>query len=190
LGVFTIMVLLRDSVKELFRTGDPRPVPDDDAERFYPAETRQKDRQWLAALSICHFVLAGLLSFIGMFAVFYIVMGVMFLNMPMPAPRPGQPPPPDPVALGCMMIGIGAFLFVLIFGQAIMAVLAGYNIRKRQRWKLCLVGSGVVCLTAPLGTALCAFTVLVLMRQSVRDLFKYGEHPPGLENPQDEDHPY
>jgi hypothetical protein len=40
-----------------------------------------------------------------------------------------------------------------------------------------MVASAIVCAHAPIGTALGVFTIVLLMRQSVRDLFQYGEPP-------------
>jgi hypothetical protein len=174
LGIFTIFVLQRDSVKELFRAGDP-PTPKDQLERVHPYEQRARDRQWLGTLSICHFVLAGMLALFGVLSVIYLAMGIFMLTTTPPPPPPGGPPPPSFTVLGWIMIVVGISMFVLLYGQAIVAGLTGYYIRKRKHWKFCLVGSGVECLNAPFGVALCVFTVLVLMRHSVRDLFKYGE---------------
>ena len=83
----------------------------------------------------------------------------------------------DPAAMGWMMIGLGTFMMVLMFVPAIMAGLTGYYLRKRKHWKFCIVASAIQCIHAPLGTVLCGFTVIVLVRRSVRDLFKYGEPP-------------
>ncbi len=175
LGIFTILVLQRESVKERFRTGEPVPAPEDEGPRLHPYEERRKDRQWLSMLSICHFVLAGFLSLFGVLGVIYLMLGIFMLTTPPPPQRPGGPPPPPFVILGWIMIGLATFLFVLFYGQALMAGLTGYYIRKRKRWKFCLVGAGVECLNAPFGMILCGFTVFVLMRESVRDLFKHGE---------------
>ena len=184
LGIFTILVLRRPSVKELFRTGDP-PAPQDAQPRVHPYEEQRKDRQWLNALAICHFALAGLLAFIGVLGVVYLAFGILMLTATPPPPPPNGPPPPSFTVLGWIMIAVGIFIFVLVYGQAIAAGLTGFWIRKRKRWLACLAGSGVECLNAPFGIALCVFTVLVLMRPSVRDLFKYGEPLPTIT---DEDH--
>ncbi len=174
LGVFTILVLQRDSVKELFRTGDPAPVPEDTGPVFHPYEQRQKDKQWLGVLSILHFVMGGLMAFFGVLPLIYFVMGVFLLTAPLPPAPPGQPAPPFAV-LGGIMIGLGVLLTVLLWGPAIMAIVTGVNLRRRKNWKLCLMGTAVQCISGLFGVALCGLTVFILMRQSVRDLFKYGE---------------
>jgi hypothetical protein len=184
LGIFTILVLRRPSVKDLFQTGDP-PTPQDAQPRVHPYEEQRKDRQWLDVLAICHFALAGLLAFIGVLGVVYLVFGILMLTAT-PPPAPTRGPPPSFTVLGWIMIAVGIFIFVLLYGQAIAAGLTGYWIRKRKRWLACLAGSGVECLNAPFGIALCVFTVLVLMRPSVRDLFQHGAPPATV--PTDEDY--
>jgi hypothetical protein len=174
LGIFSILVLRRESVKELFRTGDPR-TPEDDVRRDYPYAERRKEKEWLKVLSICHFALAGFLALVGVLSVIYLMLGIFMLTAVPPPPRPGGPPPPSFTVLGWIMIVVGIFMFVMLYGQATMAALTGYYIRKRKRWMFCLAGSGIQCLNAPFGIALCVFTVLVLMRYSVRADFKYGE---------------
>ena len=50
-------------------------------------------------------------------------------------------------------------------------VLAGRYLARRERYTFCLVVAGVECMFMPFGTVLGVFTIIVLSRPSVKDLF-------------------
>jgi hypothetical protein len=148
--------------------------------RYFPYQVRQQDRQYLHLLTIFHFVLAGLTFFFGLCPLFGIGMGVFMLSggipMPPPGTAPGQAPgAPQMELLGWVLIGEYSFFAIMLYGSGIVACLVGNFLRRRQRWTFCLVGSGILCLFVPLGTVLGIFTIIVLARESVRDVFQNGE---------------
>jgi len=79
--------------------------------------------------------------------------------------------------MGVMFIVMFGFLSLFMIAQGVLTCLTGYYLQGRKRWLFCVVTSAIVCVHAPIGTTLGAFTIVVLMRQSVRDLFQYGEPP-------------
>jgi hypothetical protein len=69
-------------------------------------------------------------------------------------------------------IGMGMVLTCLLSGAAIAAV--GYCLSRRQAYTFCLVIAAFECLSFPLGTALGVFTIVVLLRDSVKAGFAVG----------------
>jgi hypothetical protein len=145
--------------------------------RYFPYQVRQQDRQYLNLLVIFHFVLAGLTFFFGLCPLFGIGMGVFMLSGAMPVPPPGAGPGQAPPfeLIGWMMVGEYSFFAIMLYGSGIIACLVGNFLRRRQRWTFCLVGSGILCLFVPLGTVLGIFAIVVLARESVKDVFLNGE---------------
>jgi hypothetical protein len=62
---------------------------------------------------------------------------------------------------------------VLILIAFVVNVLSGFFLLQKRNRLFSLIVGGVNCLQIPFGTALGAFTILVLSRESVRQL--YGE---------------
>src|SRR5947209_5355740 len=141
---------------------------------YQPYETRRQDKQYLGLLAILHYVAGALFFGLSLLMLLYVGMGVMFLSMPMPT-RPGSPPGPSPVFMGVMFIVMFGFFALFMIAQGVLTCLTGYYLHRHKRWLFCMVTSAIVCVHAPIGTLLGAFTIVVLMRQSVRDLFQYGE---------------
>jgi hypothetical protein len=75
-------------------------------------------------------------------------------------------------------------MFTIIGGGLILAgwtmsfciFLAGRFLRSRRHYMFCLVIAAIMCMMMPFGTVLGVFTIIVLMRPSVKSLF---EQPPG-----------
>lgn len=53
-------------------------------------------------------------------------------------------------------------------------ILAGRALAQRRRYTFCLVIAGVACMFMPFGTVLGVFTIIVLLRDSVKELFATG----------------
>lgn len=68
-------------------------------------------------------------------------------------------------------------LFYFIMGVALVVVsvlnlLSGLFLRQRKHRTFSLVVAGLDCIQIPLGTALGVFTLIVLLRDSVRDMYR------------------
>ena len=149
-------------------------APDEDylPRRRHRGADYEKERNYLNLLSIFWFILLGLqcvgLVIIPMEAAFF---SSMFSSGAMGS-GPNAPPP----QLGYIFAAVLAFAFVLALTEAIFTALTAFSLRKRKRYMLCLVWSFVICvLHMPLGTILGIFTILVLQRPLVKDLFRSGD---------------
>lgn len=62
---------------------------------------------------------------------------------------------------------------IIFFGWTFAALLAiaGRSLNQRKRYTFCIVMAGIACFYMPFGTVLGIFTIIVLMRPSVRTLF-------------------
>ena len=66
---------------------------------------------------------------------------------------------------------LGAFFILLGWVFAVLVLVAGRLIARRKYYTFCFVVACVECLFMPFGTVLGVFTILVLNRQSVKELF-------------------
>lgn len=65
---------------------------------------------------------------------------------------------------------------------AVGLFVAGYLLARRRGYFFCLVMAGIACTFSPFGTVLGVFTLLVLLRSSVKQLFgRTGGDGPGQE---------
>lgn len=137
-----------------------------------------KDLEHLKILSILFYVKAGLLALTGLFFTFYIIFGVAFMSMDIPH-KAGEP---NPAMFGGIFVIFG-LVFVVLFGaMAFLVFLAGRNLSRHRGYTFCFVIAALVCLSMPLGTILGIFTIIVLMRDSVKALFS-GQNFSQFNNP-------
>ena len=134
-----------------------------------------QDAEHLKLLAIFHYVLAGLQVLFGCFFIIYIVMGGFMLSGGMGSGTAPSPAPPK--ELGWFFILIGGFAILLSWGMAVGHFLAGRWISSRQNWMFCFVVACIGCINVPLGTALGIFTILVMQRPTVKQIF--GRPLPG-----------
>ncbi len=80
---------------------------------------------------------------------------------------PEAPPP----FLGWFFIIIPGVFILAGWTLAGLIITAGRKLRRRTSHTFCLVVAGVECMFMPFGTVLGVFTIVVLMRDSVKELF-------------------
>jgi hypothetical protein len=132
-----------------------------------------RDREHLRLLSIFHWIAAGLTVLLSLFSLIYIALGAAVLS----GALDGGPDGPPPEFLGVFFLGLGVLMF--LFGLAMAACLAcsARFLADRKHRTFCLVVAGVACASFPIGTLLGVFTILVLARPSVRELFERASTP-------------
>jgi len=126
-----------------------------------------QDLEHLKILSICFYVKAGLTAMTGLFFSIYILFGVFFIAADIP--RKANEPPPE--LMGGIFVGFGVVLMGVFFLLAFLAFWAGRSLGRHKNYTFCLVIAALVCLSMPLGTILGIFTIIVLMRDTVKALF-------------------
>jgi len=137
----------------------------------FPAPT-EDDANQLRLLAIFHYVVAGLTGLFSLLPVLHLVMGLAIVTgkLPMESNPPGATGP-DPALFG--------WFFVIFAGLAIACGLtlagfiayAGRCLMRRRRYLLCQVVAAIACMLMPFGTVLGVFTLVVLMRPSVKAAF-------------------
>jgi hypothetical protein len=80
-----------------------------------------------------------------------------------------NPPPP---ALGWIFIVVASILILLGWTMAICITLAGRKLALRKARIYCIVVAGIECMMMPLGTILGVFTLILLTKDSVKQIFE------------------
>lgn len=133
-------------------------------------DQRKIDLGHLKLLSIFHFVGAGLAVFGGFFLLGHYAMFNMFLSNPEMWQQGNQPmPPADFFVIFKWFYIVGGFLLLLSF---LLNILSGMGLRKKKWRMLSFIVAAINCLHMPLGTVLGVFTIIVLVRDSVGELYE------------------
>jgi len=129
-----------------------------------------RDTEQLNLLAIFHYVVAGLAALFSFFPLLYTAVGVIFIFAARHGTaKPGEELPPE--FLGWIFAVLGLVLFVTGIAIAIFILIAGRCLSRRRCYSFALVMACVECLFIPFGTILCVFTIIVLLRESVKALF-------------------
>jgi hypothetical protein len=131
----------------------------------------RQDDEHLRLLAIFHYVVAALMAAWGSFPIIHMVVGAaMVLHK---FDKPGNAPPDE--FMGWMFLLMGGAFVVVGWGMAIATAVAGRSLTQRRRYMFCLVMAGLMAaLCMPFGTVLGVFTIIVLIRPSVKQAFGAG----------------
>ena len=137
----------------------------------HPGQAEQqaiKDEEHLKLLSIGHYVLGAIVGLFACIPIIHLVLGLGFLFA-------GAFGGGGPEALvGGLFVLIGASVIAIGWAIALAIISAGRFIKQRRRHTFCVVVACLSCLWMPLGTILGVFSLIVLLRPSVKELFARG----------------
>ena len=131
--------------------------------------TQNQDHEHLRLLSIFHYVFGGLLMAISMIPLIHIGIGLALIMAPETLPE--QSDTPLPLSMGWLFAGVGLIVMVVGLTLAICLIVSGRFLSKRKGYWFSFVIACLECLNMPLGTVLGVFTILVLSRPSVKELY-------------------
>ena len=123
----------------------------------------EQDEQYLSLLSIFHYVVGGLAAFFACIPLIHFCLGVAMLSGAI------DDAPPF-VGLMFVVMSIVVITFGWVF--AVCLIVAGRSLARRKRYMFCLVMAAISCIFMPFGTVLGVFTIVLLMRPSVKELFE------------------
>ena len=133
-----------------------------------------QDLDQIKILAIFHFIVAAIAGVFACFPIFHLMMGISMLTGSFFS---GETPTdmPFPFSMfGLMFTLIPAAIILLGWAFAISLAISGYFLIKKQNYLFCMIMAGISCIFTPFGTVLGVFTIVVLMRPSVKELFSYA----------------
>ena len=132
--------------------------------------TSNQDQQHLNILSIFHYVVGGLTALFACLPIFHLAIGISMLSGGF-GPAPSDEAFPMQL-FGLLFVIVPAIIILLGWALAGAIVVAGIFLSKRQKYTYCLVVAGLECIFMPFGTVLGIFTIIVLVRPTVKALFE------------------
>ena len=137
-----------------------------------------QDQEHLRLLSIFHYVVAGFAALFSLFPIFHLVIGIMMVTGKMD--EASKDPTGRFIGWFFMLFAALFILTGLVFAACV--AMAGRFLARRTHYTYCLVMAGLNCMFVPFGTVLGVFTIIVLLKESVKDLFgkvtSPAERPP------------
>ncbi len=125
-----------------------------------------QDLEHLRLLSIFHYVVAGLTALFSLIPCFH-----LFFGLAMVTGNLGHGDDTFARGMGWFFIIFAGLFITGGMTFAVCLALAGQKLARQEGYTFCLVVAGVACMLMPFGTVLGVFTIVVLMRESVKKLF-------------------
>jgi hypothetical protein len=124
------------------------------------------DKEHLKLLSIFHYVVGGIMALFSCFPLIHIAIGFAMLSGAFDG---GDAPPKF---LGLFFIIFPGIMMLCGWILAVCIFIAGSKLARYRARMYCLVIAGLECIFMPFGTVLGIFTIVVLMKDSVKELFE------------------
>jgi len=138
--------------------------------------TMTRDEEHLRLLSIFHYVVSGFAALFALFPIFHLIFGLFMIFAP--AKFAGRGQEQAPLALLGWFFVIFAVAFITIgWTFAAFVFVAGRFLARRRHYTFCLVMAAIECIFMPFGTVLGVFTLVVLLREPVKQLFDLNPSP-------------
>jgi hypothetical protein len=134
-----------------------------------------QDEQNLNLLSIFHYIVGGLTALIACIPFIHLAIGIAILSGAFD--RALRAPPLR--FAGIMFVVIAAVFILAGWTLATVMIIAGRKLRSRKSRTFCIVVAGIECAVIPFGTVLGVFIIVMLMKDSVGQLFGLAPPPPG-----------
>ena len=126
------------------------------------SDPMKEDEQYLKLLSVFHYVVGGLAACFACIPIIHLSIGIAMLVGAIDD---------APEFVGALLVLIAIFAMLVGWTLAVCIIIAGRCLAKRKRYMFCLVIAAISCVFMPFGTVLGVFTIIVLMRPSVKELF-------------------
>jgi len=137
-----------------------------------PPALSADDASHLHLLSIFHYVVAAITGLFSLFPLLHLAMGLAIVTGKLPMePNATGPEPIDPRLFGWIFVAFASVAIACGLTLAGCMAYAGRCLKQRRRHTLCVVVAAISCMMMPIGTVLGVFTLIVLMRPSVKAAF-------------------
>ena len=132
--------------------------------------TRDEDTEHLRLLTIFHYVVAAIAAAFACLPILHFLMGMAMVVGGLAADGAEA----LMSLVGCFLVFMCGSFILAGWAFAVCLALAGRYLEQRRRYNFCLVMAAVACMFSPFGTVLGVFTIIVLSRPSVKELFGQG----------------
>ncbi|UCD15904.1 MAG: hypothetical protein JSV34_02320 [Candidatus Omnitrophota bacterium] len=128
------------------------------------------NQEHLKLLSVFHYVVGALVAIFSSVFIMHLVLGIVFIVAPQNFADKGDLPPSFFGWIFAVMGGVAVFSGWIF---AICLIYAGRFLSRRKHYLFCLVIAALSCLFVPFGTILGVFTIVILSRPQVKEIFAF-----------------
>ena len=126
-----------------------------------------QDEQNLDLLSVFHYVVGGLTALFACIPFIHLAIGIAMLCGSLDGAK-GEPPPRF---IGVFFVVFAAAFILAGWALATFMIIAGRKLKARRTRTFCIVVAAIECAMMPFGTVLGVFTIIMLMKDTVKSLF-------------------
>jgi len=132
--------------------------------------TENIDQKHLQLISTFHYVVGGILVFFACMPLIHFSVGIAIMSGALDGANNANQGPP--VFFGAIFAVMGALFFIIGQALAWLIIYSGKQIKKREHYTFSFVLACVMCMFMPLGTILGIFTIILLSKESIKQLYK------------------
>ncbi len=127
-----------------------------------------QEEQHLTILSVFHYVVGGLKALVACVPCIHFGLGWVMVFVPLFS---GDAETLPVTLVGAVFVVVASLLILAGWALAVCMIYAGRCLAERKHFTFCLIIAGIECIFIPFGTILGVFTIIVLTRPSVREMF-------------------
>ena len=131
------------------------------------------EEKQLDLLAIFHYIVGGITALFACVPLIHVAIGIAIIFGMFDEPNP------PPALIGWVFVLIGGTFVLSGWALAIAILIAGRKLKKRMARTYCLVIGAVECLIMPFGTVLGIFTIILLMKDSMKEIFSANQRVEG-----------
>ena len=128
-----------------------------------------QDEEHLRLLTVFYYAYAAITALFACIPLIHLTIGIFLVANPGIFGDTKNGPPP--ALLGYLFTIIGAALVLIGWTFATCSFLVARFLARRKHYLFCMIVAGASCMAFPVGTALGVFTLIVLLRPSVKAMF-------------------
>jgi len=129
-----------------------------------------QDVEHLRLLTIFHYVVGGITALFSLLPGIHLGIGLWMLLSP-EAMQHGNSGSPPPEFVGWLFVCLGGAFILIGEILAILIIYSGRQIARREKHLFSFVVGALMCVFVPFGTILGVFTLIVLSRHSVKQIY-------------------
>jgi hypothetical protein len=127
-----------------------------------------QDQEHLRLLTIFYYAYAAIIALFACFPLIHLAIGILLLTHPGVF---GEGKNAPPTFIGYLVTILAAAFILIGWACAGCSFLVARFLGRRKQYLFCQIVSGANCLSVPFGTALGVFTLVVLLRPTVKAMF-------------------
>jgi hypothetical protein len=134
-----------------------------------PEGRMNQDEEHLRLLSLFHYIVGGLMALFACIPILHIVIDILMIVSPTSFGSRGDSPP---AFIGWFFAILGGVFVLLGWLTASLVLYSGRCLARNRHYLYSLIVAGLCCFFVPLGTISGVFTIIVLIRPTVKERFQ------------------